>query len=167
VNLNTSYYYHNKVICKPTPSFTRALSPSFSGIRQRKEILLYLSISCTRFESNYNSCTGGGSENLCSSSEGAQDKGKKLRLSPNSVEKLVWVPVISFCEISFPIMHLMPLLCRNWLFSPPNRQTLWITLMSMSDIISYEKSSLEKPKRKANGENSLNHNLLDIMEVWI
>jgi hypothetical protein len=23
-------------------------------------------------------------------------------------KKLVWVPVISFCEISFPIMHLMP-----------------------------------------------------------
>jgi hypothetical protein len=23
-------------------------------------------------------------------------------------KKLVWVPVISFCEISFPVKHLMP-----------------------------------------------------------
>jgi hypothetical protein len=39
-------------------------------------------------------------------------------------------------------------LCRNWPFSPPNRQTLWITLMSINDNVSYERSSLEKPKKK-------------------
>jgi hypothetical protein len=29
-------------------------------------------------------------------------------LSPKLVEKLIWVPVISFCKISFPVTHLMP-----------------------------------------------------------
>jgi hypothetical protein len=37
----------------------------------------------------------------------------------------------------------------------------------MNDNVSYERSSLEKPKKIPNGENSLNHNLVDIMEVWI
>jgi hypothetical protein len=32
----------------------------------------------------------------------------KLGLPPKLVEKLVWVPVILFCNISFPVMHLMP-----------------------------------------------------------
>jgi hypothetical protein len=31
----------------------------------------------------------------------------KLSLQPKLVESLVWVPVISFCEISFPVTHLM------------------------------------------------------------
>jgi hypothetical protein len=38
--------------------------------------MLKLSIQCTRFKSNYPSCTGTSSENICSSSEGAQGKGK-------------------------------------------------------------------------------------------
>jgi hypothetical protein len=29
-------------------------------------------------------------------------EGLKLNLPPKLVEKLVWVPVISFCKISFP-----------------------------------------------------------------
>jgi hypothetical protein len=33
-----------------------------------------------------------------------REKGMKLCIPP----KLVWVPVISFCKISFPIKHLMP-----------------------------------------------------------
>ncbi len=36
--------------------------------------MLNLSIQCTRFERNYSSCTGRSSENLCSSSGGAQEK---------------------------------------------------------------------------------------------
>jgi hypothetical protein len=32
----------------------------------------------------------------------------KLSLPPKLVEKLVWVPVILFCKISFPVTHLMP-----------------------------------------------------------
>jgi len=32
----------------------------------------------------------------------------KLSLPPNLVGKLVWVPVITFCKVSFPVTHLMP-----------------------------------------------------------
>ncbi len=39
--------------------------------------MLELSISCTRFETNYSSCTSKSNENICSSSGGAQEKGKK------------------------------------------------------------------------------------------
>jgi hypothetical protein len=39
--------------------------------------------------------------------EALRKKGKKLSLPPKLVEKLVWVPVISYCEISFPVRHLM------------------------------------------------------------
>jgi hypothetical protein len=50
---------------------------------------------CTRFETSYSIiCTGRSSENICSSSGGAQQKRKdrmKLSLSPKLVEKLVWV----------------------------------------------------------------------------
>jgi hypothetical protein len=42
---------------------------------QRKEPT-YCVMNCTRFKSNYRSCTGRSSENICSSSGGAQDKGK-------------------------------------------------------------------------------------------
>jgi hypothetical protein len=34
-------------------------------------------------------------------------EGMKLNLPPKLVEKLVWVQVISFCKISFPITRLM------------------------------------------------------------
>ncbi len=38
--------------------------------------MLKLSIQCTRFETNYNSRTGKSSENICTSSGGAQEKEK-------------------------------------------------------------------------------------------
>jgi len=38
--------------------------------------MLNLNIKCTRFESNYSSCTGRSSENISSSSGGAQEKEK-------------------------------------------------------------------------------------------
>jgi hypothetical protein len=44
-------------------------------------------------------------------------------------EKLVWVPVISFCKIFIPSYVFDPLLCRNRPSSSPNRKTLPITLM--------------------------------------
>jgi hypothetical protein len=53
----------------------------------------------------------------------------KLSLPPKLVEKLVWVPVISFCRIFIPSYTFDALLCQNWSFSPPNRLTLWTTLM--------------------------------------
>ncbi len=41
--------------------------------------------------------------------EAAQEKGKRANLSfaPKLVQKLVWVPVISFSKISFIVKHLM------------------------------------------------------------
>jgi hypothetical protein len=53
-------------------------------------------------ETNYSSCTGRSSENICSSSGGAQGERKdsmKLSLLPKLVENLVWVPVISLCKV--------------------------------------------------------------------
>ncbi len=51
----------------------------------------------------------------------------KLSLPPKLVEKLVWVPVLSFCKIFIPSYTCDALLCRTWPFSPPNRVTLQIT----------------------------------------
>ncbi len=44
-------------------------------------------IWCTRFETNYNSCTGKSNENICSSDGGAQEKG---RTGWNSVYHQNW-----------------------------------------------------------------------------
>jgi len=52
--------------------------------------MLKLSISRTRLESNYSSCTGWSSENICSSSGGHSGKrkeGMKLSLPPKLVEQ--------------------------------------------------------------------------------
>jgi len=51
----------------------------------------------------------------------------KLSLPPKLVEKLVWVPVISFSKIFIPSYAFDALLCRDWPFSLPNRLTLRIT----------------------------------------
>jgi hypothetical protein len=47
----------------------------------------------------------------------------KLSLPPELVEKLVWSPLF------IPIYVFDALLCQNWQFSPPNRLTLWLTLV--------------------------------------
>jgi hypothetical protein len=90
-------------------------------------------MKCTTFERNYSCCRGRNSENICSSSGGAQEKGKTAwnsSLPPKLVENLVWVPVISFCKIFIPSYVFDALLCQNWPFSPPNCVTLWIKLLS-------------------------------------
>jgi hypothetical protein len=46
---------------------------------------------------------------------------KKKREDENqfaTVKKLVWVPVISFCKISFPLMHLMAYYAETALSRP-------------------------------------------------
>jgi hypothetical protein len=46
---------------------------------------------------------------------------KKKREDENqftTLEKLVWVPVISFCKISFPLMHLMAYYAETGLSRP-------------------------------------------------
>jgi hypothetical protein len=73
--------------------------------------MLKLSTQGIRFESNYSSCTGRSSENIYNSSRGGQEKMKKrmkLSLPPKLLEKVIYVPVISFFKISFPVKHLMP-----------------------------------------------------------
>ncbi len=59
----------------------------------------------------------------------------KLSLPPKLVEKLDWVPVISFCEIFIPSYGFDVLLCRSWRFLPPNRLTLRITLVYISKLL--------------------------------
>ncbi len=105
--------YHQKLCCnevirKVTLSFTPY--PLFDWYPQRK-FLLNLSMKCWNSafieqapRVNYRSCTGRSSEEL----RGKRREGMKLNLPPKLVEKLVWVPVISFCKISFPVKHLMP-----------------------------------------------------------
>jgi hypothetical protein len=53
----------------------------------------------------------------------------KLSLQPELVEKLVWVQVILICKIFIPCSAFDTLLCQNWLFSPPNHETLRRNLM--------------------------------------
>jgi hypothetical protein len=48
----------------------------------------------------------------------------KLMLPPKLVEKLVWVPVILLCKIFIHSYTFDALLCQNWSFSAPNRETL-------------------------------------------
>ncbi len=61
------------------------------------------------FESNYSSCTGRSSENICSSSGGPQKTKDRMKLSlpPKLMEKLVWVPVILLSIILVPYTCLM------------------------------------------------------------
>jgi hypothetical protein len=67
----------------------------------------------------------------------------KLSLPPTLVEKLVWVPVISFCKIFIPSYTFDALLRRNWPFSPPNRLTLRITLLFDENLQSSIKQSTQ------------------------
>jgi len=55
----------------------------------------------------------------------------KLNLPPKLVEKLVCVPIISFCKIFIPSYHTFDaLLHPNWVLLPLNWLTLWIILMN-------------------------------------
>jgi hypothetical protein len=78
--------------------------------------MLKLSISRTRFKSGYSGCTGRSSENIFSSSGGAQEKRKdkmKLSLPSKLLEKLVWLPVTLFGKIFIPSYAFDALLCQN------------------------------------------------------
>jgi len=58
-----------------------------------------------------------------------RERAMKLSLPPKLVEKLVWVPVILFCKISFPVTHLMPYYAKTGRSHPLlNRLTVRITL---------------------------------------
>ncbi len=61
-----------KVVGKVILSFTHY--PLYKWYLHSKEFLLNLR---QKFESNYSSCTRGSNENMCSSSGGAEEKGKR------------------------------------------------------------------------------------------
>jgi hypothetical protein len=56
----------------------------------------------------------------------------KLNLPPKLVEKLVWVSVISFFKISFPVTRWVVSYAETGLSRLPNRLTLQITLLSFN-----------------------------------
>jgi hypothetical protein len=60
----------------------------------------------------------------------------KFSLPPKLVEKLVWVPLILFCNISFPATHLMSYYAETGRSRPPNRLTLRITLINQVHFVS-------------------------------
>ncbi len=104
---------YNKVKRKVTLSFI--CYPLFQWYPQSREILLNLSMKC--WDSAFNAQGSivvvqvGEVKIYVVAVEALREKGKrgmKLSLPPKLVEKLVWVPVISFCKISFPVTHLMP-----------------------------------------------------------
>jgi hypothetical protein len=77
------------------------------------------------------------SENICSiAAEEAlrkKERGYETGFTTKAklVEKLVWVAIISFCKISFPVTHLMPYYSKtgHYHLAPPNRLTLPLTLL--------------------------------------
>jgi len=99
-----------RVIPKVTPY------PLFQWSTQSNKNLLNLNIL---FKNNYSSCTGTSSENI-RDSQVKWKTGWNMKLSsrPKLVEKLVWVPDISFCEIFIPnyTYTFDALLCQNWPF---------------------------------------------------
>ncbi len=117
LNSKTFQFVSNKVICKVTLSFT-PLFPLWGASAKWWNFIKIsvwkqkLSIQCTRFESNYSSCTGRISENICSVAAvealRKKERGDETQFTTKiGWKKLVWVPVISFCKISFPVRHLM------------------------------------------------------------
>jgi len=108
---------YNRVIRKVTLCCT-ALSPLLSAFHpplSNKEVLLNLGMKCWNsafnaqgFESNYSSCTGRSSENICSSSAGAQEKrkhqfttkiGGKTSLGPSYFSSLeFWKGIYQICS---------------------------------------------------------------------
>jgi hypothetical protein len=100
--------------------------------------MLKLSIQCTTFESNYTSCTGKSSENICSSSSaGKKERGDETQFTTKLFR---FVKVHSQLSIWCPIMRKLAVLA-------PNRLTLRITLLDKENniIIIYvkEKSGLK------------------------
>ncbi len=96
------------------------LSP-LSVVSASKEISVWNAETqhkCTRFKSNYGSCTGKSSENIYRRL-GRRKYRMKLNLPPKLVERLVWVPVSLLCKkISFPITCLMPYYVATGHFHP-------------------------------------------------
>jgi hypothetical protein len=123
--LNPGYFYYGNIrlVCQVTLSSSPSLGawfnppiPSSSGIRKIRKFCEISGMNCCNSAFNLmhkgsrriivSCCRGRSTENICSTSGGAEEKGKtgmKLRLPPKLVEKkLVWVRVISLCKIFVP-----------------------------------------------------------------
>jgi hypothetical protein len=122
----------------PRISSAFAPYPLFQWYLQSKEIWLNLGVKC--WNSAFNAqgsrviivvVQGGAVKIYVAAVQALRKRMHRMKLSlpPNWVEKLVWVPVISFCKIFIPSYAFDALLCQNWPFSPPNRLTLRITLI--------------------------------------
>ncbi len=122
----------NKVIQKVTLSFTPIPSaftpyPLFEWYPQSKEILLNLSMKC--WNSAFNAQGSrviivvveiGVVEIYVPAVEALrkEERGDKTQFITKLVEKLVWVSVILFCKLSFPVTHLMPYCSETGRFRP-------------------------------------------------
>jgi hypothetical protein len=128
-------FSYNKKIGKLTlsspclhPGF-HPLTPLFSGIRKVRKCqyqMLNLSIQCTRIERNYNSRAGRSSENLCSSSGGAQEKRKTGWKSGTEFHPLLNANVLFFAGFFW----ISPCVWPNSGYSPCLFLTLWISLIT-------------------------------------
>jgi len=111
--------------------------------------------------------------------EALRTKGKtgwNAIISPKLIKKLVWVPVISLCKIFIPSCAFDGLLCRNWPFSPPNQETLRISLIKYVEWWSsiatqghFNCSNFRKPTRtwwcrQVLGENKFNYFIYFVQE---
>jgi hypothetical protein len=81
----------NKVICKFTLSFTPI--PSFSGIYKVRKSAPVAALR-------------------------KKEREDETQFTTKIGGKLVWVPVISFCKVSFPVTHLMPYYAKTWCSRP-------------------------------------------------
>jgi hypothetical protein len=87
-------------------------------------------------KSNYSSCRGRNSEDICSSSAVQALRNKETQDETQFTTKIggktsLGLSYMSFCKILIPSYEFDALLCRNWSFSPPDRLTLRITLMNL------------------------------------
>jgi hypothetical protein len=79
-----------------------------------------------------------------------KERGDETELPPKVVvvEKLVWVPVISFCKISFPVTHLMPYYSETGRSRPPIRLTFRIILIFSLIFLEVKKLDLFSKRKK-------------------
>jgi len=96
--------------------------PLFQWYPQNKEILLNLSMKCWNlaFDAQgsrviINIVQVGAVKKYVAGVKALRKEGMK---PPKLVEKLVWVPVISFCKVQFPIMHWCPTMPKLAVLAP-------------------------------------------------
>jgi len=118
-----------ELICKVTLSFTP--HPLSQWYRQSKNIKINLSMKCWNSAFNAQGSRviivvvqrGVVKIHVAAAVEVLRKKKREDENQFTTLEKLVWVPVISFCKISFPLMHLMAYYAETGLSRP---LTAWL-----------------------------------------